>query len=217
MPLEFLAADLISASLFSSASAWGIYQAGAPVVTFDTVLSFEFRQGWTISDYPVENGAFASYDKVALPYDARVKFASGGSLANRQALLESIQQIAGDLNLYDVVTPEAIYQNANIQHQDYRRTAQQSAGLLQIEVWLLEIRQTGDASYQTSQQAPTDGTATNADGAQPATFNGPPVTDPKDPSGASPYNGGGVQVIPLPNDTIQNMLTNQLAPAGVLQ
>ena len=75
-------------------SQWGVFSGGAPVITADTVTSLDYKQEWAISDFPVERGAFESYDKVALPYDARVRFAAGGSAANREALLGSIAAVA---------------------------------------------------------------------------------------------------------------------------
>jgi hypothetical protein len=52
----------------------------AAVITAELVVGFEFRNDWTISDYPVEGGIFESYDKVFLPYLAKVRFASGSSV-----------------------------------------------------------------------------------------------------------------------------------------
>jgi hypothetical protein len=119
---------------------WGVFRNGQQVVTPDTFVSIDFRQGWALADYPVENGAFESYNKVDMPFDARVRFASGGSEQNRQALLQQVVAIAEDLNFYDVVTPEIIYHNCNVQHYDYRRTATNGVGLIVVELWLLEIR-----------------------------------------------------------------------------
>src|ERR1035437_8692835 len=117
LPLpSLLMGDLISPSEFSQAPAWGVYLGGQSVVSFDTFLGVDYRQGWAISDYPVENGAFESYDKVDLPYAVRVRFAAGGSAANRQALLETVAVISETLDFYDVITPEVIYQNCNVQH-----------------------------------------------------------------------------------------------------
>ena len=141
LPLpSLLMGDLISPSEFSQAPAWGVYLGGQSVVSFDTFLGVDYRQGWAISDYPVENGAFESYDKVDLPYDVRVRFAAGGSAANRQALLETVAVISETLDFYDVITPEVIYQNCNVQHYNYRRTNTNGVGMITIEMWLLEIR-----------------------------------------------------------------------------
>lgn len=135
-----LLADAVLSSEFSAAQGWGVYLGGVPVVEFKSFLGIDFRQGWAISDYPVENGAFESYDKVDLPYDARVRFASGGSAQERTALLESVHSIAETLQFYDVVTPEVVYLNCNVQHYDYRRSNTNGAGMITIELWLLEIR-----------------------------------------------------------------------------
>jgi hypothetical protein len=119
---------------------WGIYRGGQPVITADTILGFEFKREWAIADYPVEQGSFQSYDKVDTPYQSRIQFAAGGDAENRERMLASLEAIAGDLNLYQVVTPERVYTNANVQRYDYRRTAQKGVGLLVVDVYIMEVR-----------------------------------------------------------------------------
>lgn len=111
-----------------------------PVVTADNVISFEYKQDWTVADFPIENGGFQSYNKVQNPFIARVRFSTGGSLTQRQALLNSIAAIAGTTQLFDVVTPEQIYTNVNVTHYDYKRTASEGAGLIQVDIWLAQVR-----------------------------------------------------------------------------
>jgi hypothetical protein len=131
-------------------------------------VTFDYRQEWTVSDYPLEQGAFQSYDKVQTPFDVRVRYAAGGSQQNRQALLDSIAAIAGDLNLYDVVTPEAVYQSVNVTHYDYRRTATNGVGLLQVDVWCIEVRVTAQAQFQNVQN-PTSASPQSQGNVQPGT------------------------------------------------
>src|SRR5262249_51706443 len=119
---------------------------------------------WAIANYPVEKGAFESYDKVQTPYEVRVRFASGGSIPNRQALLNSIAAIAGDLNLYDVVTPEAIYTSANIAHYDYNREAARGLGLMVIDVLFQQVRV---SSTQTFTQSPSSSNPQSVGQVQP--------------------------------------------------
>ena len=114
---------------------WGIFLNGSPVVIADTVTSFDFRKELVIADYPIERGAFESYDKVERPFDVRFRFAAGGSEANRTAMIASIKSIAGDMNLYDFITPTDICESVSIGHVDYRRTSQNGVGLLQVDVW----------------------------------------------------------------------------------
>jgi hypothetical protein len=148
---------------------WGIFRKGKSVVTADTVIGLTYRQDWPISDYPMQPNAFQSYNKVSTPFDARVRFATGGSKDDRVALINSIAAIAGDLNLYDVVTPEVTYSSVNITHYDYDRRALDGVGLLKIDVWLIEVSVTGTAT-------PGDST--------------------KDAASASAFNGGTVQTTP---------------------
>lgn len=143
---------------------WGIFNdSGESVVVADNVVNFEYKQEWTVADYPMEQGAFESYDKVDTPFSARITFSSGGSFRNRQHLLASIDQVAGDLKKYDVVTPEKTYTSVNIMHYDYRRTAVNGAGLITVAVWLTEIRE--NATVATTDTAAPSGAATQ-DGGQ---------------------------------------------------
>ena len=127
-------------SLFSPQ--WGVFSDGSPVIVSDIVTDLGFQDTWTISDYPVEQGGFETYDKVSLPYEARVRFVAGGNSAARENLLSSIVAIAGDLNFYDVVTPEQTYNNANILRYEYRRVANDGVSLLIVDVTLQEVRVT---------------------------------------------------------------------------
>lgn len=133
---------------------WGIFLDGVPVVLADNVISFDYHSGSRISKYNQEQGAFASYNKVMLPAEPKFKFSTGGSAADRQAFLESIAAIAGDLNLYDVVTPEAVYVSYNVVKQGYPRVAEE-ANLITVEVWLEEVVIAGASSFSNT-QSPTD-------------------------------------------------------------
>lgn len=167
--LSVLTADAVS--LFSGAflaQPWGIYLGGFPVVLADNVVSFDYRQQWSLSDFPIEKGGFQSYDKVQLPYDARFRFTAGGSEANREAFLASIAAIAGDLNLYNIVTPDAVYSNANISHYDYSRSARNGAGLISVEVWTLEVRPSASLALS-STQSPTSASQVNTGTVQTTT------------------------------------------------
>ncbi len=143
---------------------WGIFLDGSPVVQADSVVSFSYKQDWAIADYQVEQGGFESYDKVERPFDVRVRYSAGGDDANRLALLNSIAAIADDLNFYDVATPEKTYQSANVQHYDYARTSVNGVACLTVDVWLLEVRETGTATASTSGNIanPQDASATSA-------------------------------------------------------
>jgi hypothetical protein len=112
-----------------------------------SVVDFDYKQEWTVSTYPVEQGGFQSYDKVQLPFDVKMRVAAGGSQSNRQALLDTITSIANSITLYDVYTPEEFYANCSVTHVDYKRTAQNGVGLILADIWLMEIRNTSTTTY----------------------------------------------------------------------
>lgn len=135
---------------------WGIFLGGVSIIDADSVVTLDYRQDWTVSDYPVEQGAFETYDKVETPFDVRVRFSSGGSEANRFALLQSIADIADSITLLDIVTPEQVYPSVTIYHYDYRRTSQNGVGLIQVDVWCKEVRVTTTTQFSNTQNPQSD-------------------------------------------------------------
>jgi len=152
IPLPILSlADGLGLQSFLTPVRWGIFQGKAPVLTVDTVLEMGMARDFSISDFPVEQGGFATYNKVARPYEARVRVAVSGNDGARTAFLSALDSIVADLNLYSVVTPEYVYANANVTHYDYRRERRSGVTLLQVEIWLEEVRQVATASFASTQ------------------------------------------------------------------
>lgn len=118
---------------------WGIFLNGSPVVVADNVTSFAYKQDWAIADFPLEQGAFQSYDKVIIPFDVRIRFTAGGNAANRQALLDSVANIAPGTTIYSAVMPEMTYPSITVSHVDFTRTSVNGVGLLAIDVWCLNV------------------------------------------------------------------------------
>ena len=171
--ISLLVNDLISGFLSSLyASRWGIFQNGLPVIVPQSIISLDFKQDWSLSSYPQEQGAFQTYDKVVTPFETRVRMTSGTSMAERTDLLSSVAAIAGNLELYDVATPEFIHQSVNIHHWDYQRTATNGAGLIIIDLWLTQINVSATSSFSNTQQ----------------------------PGGANPTSGGQVQTQTPPSN-----------------
>lgn len=162
-PVTILTADSPFVLGQADAVIWGIFdQDGNAVVTGDSVRAFDFSNDYEISDYPVEDGGFYSYNKVATPFDARLVFMQGGDVDARAAFLDSLRTTLADINLYTVVTPEIQYDLANIVGVRYRRVANEGATLLSVEVRVREVRQV--ASSEFSSTAAPDGAAQQDDG-----------------------------------------------------
>ncbi|WP_432778201.1 hypothetical protein QZL74_14590 [Burkholderia gladioli pv. alliicola] len=140
---------------------WGIFDSrGVPVAPADTALSIEYRGDSRISGYPQEEGGFAAYNKVQVPYQARVQLVCAKSEAARQEFLAQIEAAKQSTMLFRVVTPDATYENANVIAYDYRRTSRAGVTLLVVEVFVEEVRETAVAQYANTQNPASQG-ATN--------------------------------------------------------
>lgn len=137
---------------------WGIYTTtGALALEPDSISAIGYDAESRVADYPIEEGGFESYDKVALPFQNRVVMTKGGTLEQRRAFLKAVEELRGDLELYNVVTPEWTYLNVNIVRVGVDRNREQGAGLITVEVQLQEIRQNATASFsQTRDPASAD-------------------------------------------------------------
>lgn len=136
----------------TDAFVWGIFDGDdAPVIVGDTVAAFENVKDYRISNFPVEGGGFESYNKVETPFDIRMTFTKGGSLAERTAFLLSLEAAAASLALYSVATPERTYLDVNITHFDFQRTHTQGATLLVVDVGLEQVRTTATVTFSNTQ------------------------------------------------------------------
>jgi hypothetical protein len=133
---------------------WGLFQDGVPAVIADNVVAFDFREDWRISKAPLEGGAFTSYNKVQIPFGIVLRFSAGGSAANRQALLESIEAIIGSMDLFDAVTPERTYSSVNPTHRDYHRSAENGKGLLVVDLHCELVNESVESEFGNT-QSPT--------------------------------------------------------------
>jgi hypothetical protein len=148
---------------------WGIYYAGFPAIIGDTVMSFDFRQEYSVSDAPQEQGAFVSYNKVQNPFEGRVTFAKGGTIADRTQFLNRIAEAIASLDTgYSLVMPEMTWSSVNVTHQDFRRSRDAGANMLTIDVWVEQIRVTGTSSF-TNTVNPSSQATQNGGQVQPLT------------------------------------------------
>jgi hypothetical protein len=136
---------------------WGIFLDGEQAFAYTSVIDFDYKRDYTVSDYQVEDGGFQSYDKVQLPFDVKVRVVSGGAESDRQDLLNSVDAASNSLDLYDVVTPEMTYSSCNISHYDYKRTATNGVGMIVIDIWFVEIRVTSTSTFSSTQNPTTSG------------------------------------------------------------
>ncbi len=105
----------------------------------------DYSKETRVSDFPLERGGFASYNKVEMPASPVVTLCLTGSENNRRTFLESIDTACKSTDLYSVVTPEVTYINYSVERYNYQRRSNKGATLLIVEITLKEIRQVSAA------------------------------------------------------------------------
>lgn len=147
---------------------WGIYNSSDELaLEADSVTSVGYDSEFRIADFPIEQGGFESFDKVSLPFQARVVLTKGGTIEDRRTFLAALNEIRSDTKLYSVVTPERAYLDVNITRVSIDRSREQGAGLISVEIVLQEIRQTVDTTYTSSTAEPSGADVRNDGTVQP--------------------------------------------------
>ena len=127
------------------ANGWGVFNlSGELVFDVDSVLDLKVSGKAKVSDFPVEEGAFSSYNKVKEPKSSKVRLAVGGTarIGTFQAALDTE---LGSANLYNIVTPTTVYLNVTLESYDYSQAAESGLNLLVVDMSFKEIREVSPA------------------------------------------------------------------------
>jgi len=169
-PTALTADDASVAQSTGSSPTWGIFDAsGDPIADWDSIKAFEYKQDWRLPNYPMEQGAFQSYDKVQTPFQTRVTMTKSGQEQVLSQFLAAIAAASEGTDLFTVDAGGITYQNVSVEGYDYQRTATKGVTMLTVEISLLEIQIASSSTFTNTAQ----------------------------PSGADPVNGGTVQAVPI--------------------
>jgi hypothetical protein len=181
--IVLVASDAITALSLFQQPQWGLFtQSGAPAfsavpglgalsalvnnlaqatnVSSQSVVELEYRSDHRISTAPLEQGSFLSYNKVAMPFNGRVSYAVGGSVAARSAFLAQARAYEASLDLLSLVMPEYSYDSVNVVHSDFRREARRGVTMFVVDIWVEEVRITGTAQFSAT-AAPSSASQVN--------------------------------------------------------
>lgn len=151
----FNASGLLNSFIGAPLVEWGVFDpTGAPIADYDSVFAVGYISDSRISDYPVEQGSFASYNKVDNPFEVRVTLKCGGSEDRRAAFLANCEAARKSLKGYTVTTPETTYENVNFTGIRWERNDSSGSTLLTVELLGREIR---SSSTVTNYSDPLDG------------------------------------------------------------
>jgi hypothetical protein len=154
---------------------WGIFSdTNKLLLQPDNILSVKDDEKTKVSNFPVEEGAFASYNKVKEPFNVKVMMTKGGTSKEIEDFLSTVRILKNRTSkLVSVVTPEDVFLSATLEGFDYSRETGKGQNLIHVNCHFLEIRQvsTKYSSVSVSRpkaKNPSSSDKTNSGHVQPA-------------------------------------------------
>lgn len=127
---------------------WGVFHSlQVKIADYDSVYAVGHQSESHISDYPLELGAFASYNKIQVPFDVTVTLNCGGSEEKRATFLSDLEEARAGLYLYSVMTPERTYENVNFTGLNVQRSLREGAHMIIAQLIGREVREVASAAY----------------------------------------------------------------------
>lgn len=116
-------------------------QNGQNVVTFTSMLAMSVTNESSVLSNPVEPNQFHDYNKVQSPAEIRVTLGLGGERSDHDVALQRLDALQISTELVVLVTPNTSYPNLTLESYNYRRTSDNGAYLLVVELVLKEVRE----------------------------------------------------------------------------
>lgn len=123
------------------------------ILNKDTQIPLAWPDSWVeinpliaeyqVSDYPVEDGEFMTYNKVRRPSLMSAVVVKEGSDLERATWLEAIrQQLQSDPTaIYNIITPDAIYPNQTLVGLAQQKRQDRGSNMLYLEMKFSEVPQ----------------------------------------------------------------------------
>lgn len=135
-----------------AAPVWGVFDSNNNIViNADSVMDFGWRKENRIPNFPIQQGEFATYNRVGLPNETSVVLVKGGSLSERTAFLQQVDAVVDQKNvsLYTIRSPEKSYVNVSCNRAELSRRGKDNAYYIDVELYFTEIVQV-TAQYSTT-------------------------------------------------------------------
>jgi hypothetical protein len=163
--------DVVQDFLNNFTTEWGIFdKTGEPIAGFTSSLigpiqsfySLDYYKENLVANFPVQDGSFASYNKVEMPASPVVVLNFTGNLEERMQFLNMIDAACQSTNLYTILTPEIAYVDFTIESYNYTRSAAKGTTLISVELHLKEVRQVEVQKSTTGKKTTPSNDPTNA-------------------------------------------------------
>jgi hypothetical protein len=134
----------------SQAPQWGVFDVNNnPAITaYDSMITFEYQTEMRMLSYPIEDGAFETYDKVKVPDHITIRFSCGQTQDMRSQLIAELQELRDNFDLYSVVTPTITFVSMSMSGFRYRHDLA-SSNMIVVDCIFEQVVATASATYTT--------------------------------------------------------------------
>ena len=121
---------------------WGIVNAVSGAVPFDidSMVSLDYDHANKVSNFPVERGSFASYNKVNEPRVIKLKMAVHGA-SRVTTFLAALESELTSTDLFTIISPEMNYASMTLEKVAYPRTAEKSVDQVTVNCSFIQVIQ----------------------------------------------------------------------------
>jgi len=162
--------------LLAGTPPWGVYVAGTTTVAFevDSVVELTVRTSAQTSDYRIQSGSFASFNKVVKPREVPIRLTKGGNEIERADFLAWLKLQLETTTQLDLVMPEGVIVNHTLVEYSIRRESRSGVTLIIADCLFQEVREVVAQYYN------------SADTSNAASPNNVPTTPTARVQGATP-------------------------------
>lgn len=147
---------------------------GDKLIQPDGPGEFEMKGDANVSTYPIEDGAFQSYNKVLNPENLAITLlCNGHGPMSRKQFIERCRELKNGTEIVTVVTPDQVYQSVVCTGMSYKQTSRNGATLLTVHMTFNEERTSASMSFP---KAKTDSGSALQEGGQTETRSGVETT-----------------------------------------
>jgi hypothetical protein len=202
---------------------WGVFDSNNnKVISPDSIREFNMRAEFRISNYPIQQGGFAGYNKVRLPEEYSLHMVKGGDVSARQQFEAQVATVAASISMYTIITPEQTYLNCNMARYEKTRKGAGNAFFTEVDLFF-ELIVPASSQYSTTANPPSPTTPSTINAktptAVPNASQGTVTPAPFTPSGGPyatqiPSAYGVINPAPLIPDTSPSASGGPIFPSA---
>lgn len=138
----FSTSDSATTPTAATVPEWGVFDAaGKPAFVVDTYMQIKPNDDVKVSTFPVEKGAFGSFNKVNIPNDVELVVSLGNDQAAMTELLSVLKTMINSTDLFTIVTPNESFLNMSLEKKNYSRTSKNGVSRLEVHLKFIEVRE----------------------------------------------------------------------------